>query len=96
MGEAQPETIRLRLRVRGRVQGVWFRGWTRQQALVLGVAGFARNLDDGSVEVVAQGDREAAEALLGACRTGPPSARVDTVTAVEEAAGDGFDGFRIL
>ncbi len=62
---------RARLRVSGRVQGVWFRGFTREQALRLGLVGFARNLPDGSVEVVAQG-RE--DAFGGSCSR--PAARV--------------------
>jgi acylphosphatase len=49
--------------VRGRVQGVGFRWWTRARALELGLAGFARNLDDGRVEICAQGPPEAIEAL---------------------------------
>lgn len=96
MGETRAEIVRLRLRVRGRVQGVWFRGWTREQALALGLSGFARNLGDGSVEVVAEGTRARAEALLGACSSGPPSARVDAVNAVEEPPAGDLEGFRIL
>ena len=96
MSETKAARVRLRLLVRGRVQGVWFRGWTREQARALGVEGFARNLHDGSVEVVAQGPRDAAEALVRACREGPPSARVDAVTFSEEAPGDDLAGFRVL
>lgn len=96
MSETQAARVRLRLLVRGRVQGVWFRGWTREQARALGLAGFARNLHDGSVEVVAQGPRPAAEALVAACRKGPASARVDAVTFSEEAPGDDLAGFRVL
>jgi len=88
--------VRLRLRIRGRVQGVWFRGWTCEQARDLGLSGSARNLPDASVEVVAQGPREAVEALVLACRQGPPSARVDALTLNEEAPGDDLIGFRIL
>jgi len=49
--------------VRGRVQGVGFRWWTRARALELGLVGFARNMDDGRVEVCAQGSREAIDRL---------------------------------
>ena len=96
MSETKAARVRLRLVVRGRVQGVWFRGWTREQARALGVEGFARNLHDGSVEVVVQGPREAAEALVEACRKGPASARVDAVNSVEAAPGDDLAGFRVL
>ncbi|MEP7191298.1 MAG: acylphosphatase [Actinomycetota bacterium] len=51
--------------VRGRVQGVGFRWWTRARALELGLIGFARNMDDGRVEICAQGPPEAIEALCG-------------------------------
>ncbi|MCC6640451.1 MAG: acylphosphatase [Deltaproteobacteria bacterium] len=96
MSETQAARVRLRLHVRGRVQGVWFRGWTCEQARALGLAGFAKNLHDGSVEVVAQGTRGATQALVEACRKGPPSARVDAVTFAEEAPDDALAGFRIL
>jgi acylphosphatase len=78
------------------VQGVWFRGWTCEQARDLGLVGSARNLPDASVEVVAQGSPDAVEALVLACHKGPPSARVDTVTVVEEATADDLVGFRVL
>jgi len=55
---------RLTVWVRGQVQGVGLRWWTRARALELGLGGWASNLDDGRVEVVAEGPREACEALL--------------------------------
>jgi len=93
-GGAAP--TRARLTVRGRVQGVWFRGWTREQALRLGLVGFARNLPDGSVEVVAQGRADDVRLLIDACRQGPSSARVAEVTHAEEPAVAEFAGFRVL
>jgi acylphosphatase len=54
---------RVTIFVRGRVQGVGFRWWARARALELGLAGFARNMDDGRVEICAQGPSEALEAL---------------------------------
>ena len=59
--------------VRGRVQGVGFRWWTRARALELGLVGFARNLSDGRVEVCAQGPREAVERLEALIRETPSS-----------------------
>jgi acylphosphatase len=79
--------------VSGRVQGVFFRASTREQAQRLGLSGHAKNLDDGSVEVVAAGDPEAIEALADWLRQGPPLARVDTVErsdASDAAMADGF------
>ncbi|WP_409485297.1 acylphosphatase [Arsenicicoccus dermatophilus] len=68
------ETVRTTYFVRGRVQGVGFRWWTRSQALELGLVGHARNIDDGRVEVVAQGPTDAV-AELG--RRLSPTAAVD-------------------
>lgn len=66
--------------IRGRVQGVFFRASTREQALKLGLSGYARNLADGSVEVLACGSGEALDALQEWLREGPPSARVENVS----------------
>ena len=83
-----------RFLVAGKVQGVWFRASTREQALALGLRGFAKNLDDGRVEVLAVGDAGAIDALAEWLRQGPPLARVDRVerTDVDDAGdADGFD-----
>ena len=83
-----------RFLVEGKVQGVWFRASTREQALALGLRGFAKNLDDGRVEVLAVGDAGAIDALAEWLRQGPPLARVDRVERADVAdAGDpgGFD-----
>jgi acylphosphatase len=71
--------IRRHLWVSGRVQGVWFRGSCTDQANALGVSGWARNLPDGRVEVVAEGDPEAVDKLVEWCRQGPPGAIVTGV-----------------
>jgi acylphosphatase len=73
-----------RMRVKGRVQGVFFRNWTVEQARSLGVTGWVRNRADGSVEILAFGPDEQVRALIERCREGPPSAVVQTVE-VEEA-----------
>jgi len=77
--------VRVRLRVSGRVQGVFYRQSTAGEAARLGLAGTVRNLPDGLVEVVAEGQRAAVESLVAWCRRGPPSARVDHVEASWEA-----------
>ncbi|HEX5961472.1 MAG TPA: acylphosphatase [Rhodanobacteraceae bacterium] len=69
--------------VTGRVQGVFFRASTRDFALQLGVAGHARNLADGSVEVVASGSVDALAALYAWLHHGPPAARVEQVRREE-------------
>lgn len=85
-----------RFRVSGKVQGVWFRAATREQALRLHLRGFARNLDDGSVEVVATGDHAALEALAAWLHSGPPLARVDQVEREALASTPLFEGFATL
>jgi acylphosphatase len=65
--------------VRGRVQGVWFRGATAERALELALAGHARNLDDGRVEVLAVGEAAAVAQLLTWLHRGPPLAAVEHV-----------------
>ncbi|AWB84268.1 acylphosphatase [Corynebacterium liangguodongii] len=75
--------VRLTAFVHGHVQGVGFRWWTRSRALELGLSGYAKNLDDGRVEVVAEGQREGVDKLLELLREQPSSAgrpgRVDAV-----------------
>jgi acylphosphatase len=73
------EMVRVRVRVRGRVQGVWYRGSTREQAAALGVTGWVRNAEDGSVELEAQGPPAAVHKLVEWCRRGPPGAKVESV-----------------
>jgi len=79
--------------VSGRVQGVFYRASTREQAMALGVAGHANNRRDGSVEVLASGSAEALEALERWLWQGPPAARVDAVVR-EELPEQELQGFR--
>lgn len=71
--------ICLRCLVAGRVQGVWYRGSTQRQALALGITGYARNLPDGRVEVLACGDEAALQQLQDWLWQGPPAAEVTDV-----------------
>lgn len=87
--------IRRRVVVTGRVQGVFFRDSTRREARRLGVAGWVTNRADGSVETVAEGERDAVEALVAWLRRGPDRARVDTCTVTEEEP-QGEAGFRVV
>lgn len=68
-----------RIVISGRVQGVWFRGWTVQEAEARGLDGWVRNRRDGTVEAVFEGGNEVVEAMIEACRRGPPAARVDHI-----------------
>jgi acylphosphatase len=76
----------VRLRISGRVQGVFFRARTRDEARRLGVKGWVRNLSDGRVEVLAQGNSSQLSALEAFCRQGPPYARVQDVEVIEQTA----------
>lgn len=87
--------VRVRLVVRGRVQGVWYRGSARDEARRRGIVGWARNLADGSVEVVAQGSRESIEVLAAWCHRGPPGARVSSVAREPLTPGDELADFHV-
>ena len=78
--------VRVRARIHGRVQGVWFRGSTRDQARRHGVGGWVRNCEDGSVEALFEGAPKAVAALLAFVQRGPPAARVARVEHNEEDA----------
>lgn len=81
--------------VSGKVQGVWFRASARDQALVLGLRGSARNLADGSVDILAVGDAAAIDTLAAWLRQGPPLALVDELERLpaheDEAPAGGFE-----
>ncbi|KAJ1684531.1 hypothetical protein LUZ63_020286 [Rhynchospora breviuscula] len=81
------------LKITGRVQGVSYRWTCRQEAERLGVTGWVRNEPDGSVAAHAEGERDAVEALVGWCRSGPSGARVDDVQVTASSVGGatGFD-----
>lgn len=86
--------IRRRVTVRGRVQGVFFRGSTEEQARRTGVDGWVRNLPDGGVEAVFEGEPAAVEALLAFVGQGPRHAEVQSVEVVQEPTA-GEQGFRV-
>lgn len=86
-----PETVHVI--ISGRVQGVWFRGWTCEQARGLGLTGWVRNRrDDGTVEAVFSGRTDAVRRMIEMCHKGPPAARVDAVICTP-AADPGTTGF---
>jgi acylphosphatase len=91
--EPGAELVRLVAVVHGRVQGVGFRWWTRRRATELGLAGHARNLADGRVEVVAEGPRSACERLLDLLRAGSTPGAVDQVAARWDVVTGGCGGF---
>ena len=89
------DTHATRFFVSGKVQGVWFRASTRDEALRLGLRGYARNLDDGRVEVLAVGDAAAIDALAQWLHHGPALARVDRLERGEAGEGEAGRDFLI-
>lgn len=87
--------IRVRVLVKGRVQGVGFRFFTVEAARRLGVDGWVRNTVDGDVELEVRGAKEQVDGLIEAVRRGPSSARVSTVRVNGIEAGEDAPGFRI-
>jgi acylphosphatase len=79
-----PRTVRVRARVEGTVQGVFYRASTKDKAVELGVVGWVRNCSDGSVEISAEGNREAVDALINWARQGPPMAQVQALKVEED------------
>jgi acylphosphatase len=85
---------RSRVRIRGRVQGVFFREETRRRAESLGIAGWIRNLPNGSVEAAFEGETERVESMVEWCRRGPRGAVVESVEAAQEPP-TGEPGFEV-
>jgi acylphosphatase len=93
MSREDSSRVRLRMVIRGRVQGVFFRASAAEEACALDVPGFARNRADGAVEIVVEGERRKLERLLEWAQIGPPRARVDDVDTEWSAATGEFSGF---
>ena len=87
-------TIARTVRVFGRVQGVFFRQWTINQARALGIAGWVRNAADGTVEAHIEGDEDAVTAIIDGMRRGPSQARVEDLFA-EVIEPEGISGFSV-
>jgi acylphosphatase len=79
-------------RIEGRVQGVWFRESTRREAIALGITGYAKNMAEGTVQVLACGEPEAMDQLAEWLKQGPPMARVTNVewTVIESKCLESF------
>ena len=86
--------IARRLSITGRVQGVFFRKTTQEEARALGVSGWVRNCEDGSVEAHLEGEDGAVQALIERLRIGPPNARVDAIDVLD-VEPEGHDGFAV-
>lgn len=86
---------RVRLYISGRVQGVFFRAETQKTATGLQLNGWVRNMEDGRVEVLLEGEDSSMDRMVAWCHQGPPAARVDHVDVLEEPFTGTLSGFRI-
>ncbi len=86
---------RFHILVSGRVQGVFYRDFVRREAEKLGIKGYVKNLSDGNVEMVAEGEDKIIEKFLAICRKGPLMAFVKGTEIKEEPPTNEFDGFDI-
>lgn len=89
------DTTRWKMVISGKVQGVYYRASTEKEANRLGVSGYARNLPDGRVEVVAEGSPDALRQLHQWCQDGPPEARVRGIQVEEQPASGEFSAFGV-
>ena len=87
-------TIARKVRIYGRVQGVFFRQWTVNQARPLGIAGWVRNCPDGTVEALVIGEEDAVAKMIAAMHQGPSQARVEDLT-LEIAEPEEISGFSV-
>jgi acylphosphatase len=83
------------IKVTGRVQGVWFRAFTKEKAIETGIKGWVKNTSDGHVLVVARGEKTDLNTFTDYLRTGPPMARVDKLFISEMHISGDFDNFSI-
>lgn len=86
---------RAHLYISGRVQGVYYRGFTLEAAEALGLKGWVRNLPDRRVEAVFEGDRDLIEKAIIKCKQGPPASRVADIDVTWEERLEGFKEFDI-
>ncbi|MCX7965075.1 MAG: acylphosphatase [Syntrophorhabdaceae bacterium] len=87
---------RVHIFVKGIVQGVFFRHFTSLQARQLGIKGWVRNLPDGRVEIVCEGDKDSLEKMIKWCRKGPEGAFVEGIDVTYEEYKNEFTDFRII
>ncbi|MCH8004581.1 MAG: acylphosphatase [Nanoarchaeota archaeon] len=86
---------RVNIKVHGYVQGIFFRSNTKKIAESLGLNGYAKNMPDGTVEVVAEGPEDKLKELIEFCKKGPEAAEVSKIDVKFDKASNGFDGFEI-
>ncbi len=87
--------VKARVFIQGTVQGVFFRSFVRSEAKLKGLKGWVRNLPDGRVEAVIEGEKEDVEKLIELCKRGPPGADVESVSVEWERYSGRFNDFEI-
>jgi acylphosphatase len=87
--------VRAHVTISGRVQGVYFRGTVKDMAESMGLHGWVRNLTDGRVEAVFEGEADDVRRMVSWCQKGPPAARVDDVSTEWESPTREFSGFKL-
>lgn len=91
----EPQSIRAHVVVHGRVQGVWFRGTTREEARKLGLTGWVKNRWDGTVEAVFEGPASSVRRMVSWCHRGPRMAQVESVELEWQEATGEYGGFSV-
>ena len=86
----------IKILISGRVQGVFFRDFVKQQADKLNIKGFSRNIADNFLEIMAQGDEKSLKKLISKVKTGPKFAKVDKIDVSAETSDEVFNEFKIL
>jgi acylphosphatase len=89
------DKVRAHIFISGRVQGVFYRDWAREEASSLGLRGWVRNLRDGRVEAVFEGFKEDIQEIISQCSEGSRAANVDNIDIKWEKATDELEGFEI-
>ncbi len=84
------------IRITGKVQGVFYRAHAKKNAEALNLKGYAKNMPDGSVEILVQGDMASIESLISWCRKGSPSAKVEKVETSWQKASAQTENFKII
>jgi len=85
----------LKIYITGTVQGIFFRKFIEERANELGIRGFVRNLDDGRVEVIIEGDEKKIEEMINICRQGSPHSTINNIK-IQELKHQGFNSFKVL
>jgi acylphosphatase len=87
--------IQVKAIISGRVQGVFYRAETKKAADKFGIQGYVKNMPNGSVEAVFEGDNSIVEKMLNWCKEGPPAARVENILSEKLEALSNFEAFLI-